>query len=265
MKGRMFVAKLKGGKAGSIKALKSKLKKGSGGDQFLTRVPSEGSLILRFLSEPEEWVEYFEHFERDRNGSWSFPCIENCPESHEGDDKPKKRYLAPAVDTQENKVVPVQLPVSAVSALVKKYEKHGTIMDRDYEISKSGTGFDTEYDVDAEAPTRMNLKRFDIPDLEAILQSQLETSDDEDDEDDKPKSKKGTKKTRRAPIDTDDDDDVDDDEDDDDEDDDEDDSPPPRKSVKRKVAKKAAAPTKSKTGPSKSPAKKSARKIVKKK
>lgn len=244
------MAKIKGGKAGSIKALKSKLKKGGGGDQFLSRVPADGSIIVRFLEEPDQWVEYFEHFQRDRAGSWSFPCVENCQESHEGDDKPKKRYLCNAVDTQENKVVPLQLPVSAVSSLVKKYDKYGTILDRDYEISKSGTGFDTEYDVDAEPPTRMNLDRFDLLDLDGILQAQVDgggdTDDDDEEEDETPRKSKGPKK-RPAPIDTDDDDDAVDD--DDDEDDDEDDAPPPRKAMKKKAA------------PSKTPA----RKIIKKK
>jgi hypothetical protein len=200
--------KIKGGHVGSIASLKKRLKKGSGG-QYLSRVPGDGALTVRFLTEPDEWIEYFEHFDQMRK---FYPCTDNCPGCLEGD-KPSKRYLSNAVDTQENKVIPLVLPASAASSLVKKYDKYATLLDRDYEIARSGTGFDTEYEVTPEPPTKMNLNRFDALDLMALLGAQLEDEDEDADDDDKPakaaaKPKPGRRKA--APV-------ADDDEEDEDE------------------------------------------------
>jgi hypothetical protein len=198
--------KIKGGHVGSIASLKKRLKKGSGG-QYLSRVPGDGALTVRFLTEPDEWVEYFEHFDQMRK---FYPCTDNCPGCLEGD-KPSKRYLSNAVDTQENKVIPLVLPASAASSLVKKYDKYATLLDRDYEIARSGTGFDTEYEVTPEPPTKMNLNRFDALDLMALLGAQLE--DEDDDEDDKPaKAAAKPKPGRRKPAPVADDDEEDEDE-----------------------------------------------------
>lgn len=232
------MAKLKGGRVGSVATLKKKLKKGGGSGERMAVIPSDGSLTVRFITEPEEWVEFFQHYDSSRSGSYYFPCIENCPESHEGEDKPSKRYLANAVDTQEGKVVPLVLPASVASSLVKKYDKYKTLLDRDYEISRTGTGFDTEYEVDAEPASKMNLSRFDPLDLEALLAAQLEEPEDDDEEEvksSKPNPKKGVKTRRKpAPIETD-----DDDEDDDDDSDEDEDEVPPRRTVKRTTTKAA--------------------------
>lgn len=212
------MAKIKGGAVKSMAGLKASLKKG-GGSQYLTRVPSEESVTVRFLTEPEEWYGYYEHYDAIRK---FYPCSDDCPGCTEGD-RPSGRYLANALDVSENRVVPLVLPKSAVSSLVKKHEKYGTMLDRDYEISRSGQGFDTEYDVTPEAPTRINLSRYDLLDLEELLESQLNmaeaseaSDDDSDDDDDMPiKPYRNSKKTP-APVVDDSDDDDDDDVDDDD-------------------------------------------------
>ncbi len=240
------VVKIRGGAVKSVADLKKRLKKG-GGASYLTRTPSDGSITVRFLAEPEDekWVEYFEHFDEQRK---FYPCSDDCDGCRTGD-KPSKRYLTSAVDVQENKVVPLVLPVSAMNSVIKKYDKYGTLLDRDYEISRSGTGFDTEYEVTPEPPTKMNLNRFDTIDLMPLLASQLDDDDDDSDEDSKSTRKKPGRKGPRQDdskgiLDNDDDDDDDEDEDDEDGDD-----VPPRKSKgkTRPVSKTpASAPAKGK-------------------
>lgn len=218
------MAKIKGGTVKSMAGLKASLKKG-GGTQYLTRVPADASITVRFLTEPEDWYGYYEHYDAVRK---FYPCSDDCPGCTEGD-RPSGRYLANALDVAEGKVVPLVLPKSMVSSLVKKHEKYGTMLDRDYELSRSGNGLDTEYDVTPEAPTKMNLTRYDLIDLEELLESQLEmaegasSDDDDEDEDDAPAKRRNSGPSPRKSVASDDDDD-DDDDDATDEDDDADDS-----------------------------------------
>lgn len=213
---------IKGGKVKSIAGLKSSLKKGGGGSQYLTRVPADGSLTVRFLTEPTEWVTYFEHYDQVRK---FYPCTDDCPGCTEGE-RPSARYLCNALDVSETRVIPLVMPKSMAGSVLKKYEKYATILDRDYELSRSGTGLDTEYDVTPEPPTKMNIDRFDLLDLMEILEGQLESADaasskgDDDDDDDAPapkRTRKDAPKSVAAAI-MDDDDDEDDDIDDDDDD-----------------------------------------------
>lgn len=223
------MAKIRGGKVKSISGLKSSLKKGGSG--YLMRVPADSAVTVRFLTEPVEWVTYFEHYDDVMK---FYPCTDDCPGCTEGD-KPSARYLTNALDVEESKVVPLVLAKTAAASVLKKYEKYGTLLDRDYEISRSGSGFDTEYDVTPESPAKMNLKRFELLDLMSLLEAQLEMADvavDDDADDDeeeveakparrnaaKTAAKAPRKKTtaKPAPVDEDDEDDEDDDTDDED-------------------------------------------------
>lgn len=239
---------IKGGKVGTIKKLKTSLKKSEGGG-FLTRIPKDDSLIVRFLTEPEEWIEYFEHYNDKLK---FFPCSDDCPGCDEGD-KPSKKYLARALDRADNRVIPLVLAKSLVTSLMRKYEKYNTIVDRDYELTREGDGMDTQYDAIPEAPTPFKASRYvdeEPTDIVAILEKQLDTmnaanSNDDDDDDDAPRGKKSSRagstkdRGKRRPEPDDDDDDDDDDED------------------IRPVKKKSKAPVKSsKSASSKKPMKK---------
>lgn len=213
------MAKIRGGKIKSIAGLKSSLKKGGSG--YLTRVAADSALTVRFLTEPTGWVNYWEHYDDVRK---FFPCTDDCPGCLEGD-RPSQRYLANALDVAETRVVPLVMPKTMAASVLKKYEKYGTLLDRDYELTRSGQGFDTDYDVTPESPSKMNIDRYDLLDLWELLEGQLATADgdDEDEADDVPAPKAKAKK-RPEPVDEDDDDDddVDEDDDEDDEADDED-------------------------------------------
>lgn len=167
-------------------ALKASLKRGSGSN-YLFRLPGDSTTLVRFLTEPygdDAWIDYYEHYDSTRK---YYPCVEgDCPGCQDGE-RASKRYLAAVVDVAENRVVPLVMPVTMAISVEKKYEKYGTLLDRDYELERSGTGFETTYEVTPEPPSKMNLSRYDVPDLLALLEDQLTLSEsitDEDDDDD---------------------------------------------------------------------------------
>jgi hypothetical protein len=237
--------KIKGGQVKSIKSLKTQMKKGGGGAGYLKRVPEDGSLVVRFLTEPDGWVMFFEHYDAVRK---FYPCTDTgCPGCAEGD-RPSQRYLTNAVDVDENAVIPLLLPKSAASSVLKKYDKYGTLLDRDYEVSRTGSGMDTEYEAIPESPTKMNLNRFEELDLWSLIEAQLseDEDDEDDDEDDRPRrsSRKGSDRTtsrRKPPRSRDDDDDEDEDDDDD-----EDEAPPRRRPAKKTASAKKRPPVRNK-------------------
>lgn len=210
------MATIRGGKVKSIATLKSSMKKG-GGSGYLSRVPADGAMTVRFLTEPDEWITYFEHYDQVRK---FYPCTDDCPGCTEGE-RPSARYLANAVDVAETRVIPLVMPKSMAASILKKYDKYATLLDRDYELSRTGTGLDTEYDVTPEPPTKMNLERFDSIELMELLQEQLDMADtaksDDDDDDVKPIAKKTTTPEPKAstPVEDDEDEDIDEDDSDD--------------------------------------------------
>lgn len=219
---------IRGGTVKSLSDLKRSLKKGGGGSSFLQRIPSEDSLMVRFLEDPvDHWVDYMEHYDEERN---FYPCIgkkNDCVGCGTGASL-SQRYLCNAVNTADSKVIPLVMPKSLAKQVLAKYEKFSTLLDRDYELSRTGTGFDTEYDAEPQSPTKMKLSRYEPLDLWAILEDAMADAhgngDDEDD-DDAPTPKGGTKRggSKRPPVADDDDDEGDDDEDE-----------QPRRSVKKK-------------------------------
>jgi hypothetical protein len=225
-----------GQKSGSLRNLKKSLAKG-GGKGFIKYIPKNGSMNVRFIQEPEEWVNYIEHY--DQVARKSFPCNgeANCPGCMSGERK-SSRYLANVVDRDDNnRVIPLQMPKDLANRLVVKYEKWGSITDRDIELSRQGEGLETVYDLDAAVPDRKRVDNFQPVDLLKTLEEAFNAVFGDDDDDDeavtpkKPNSGvRGRKKSAAAPKGTtldEDDDDVDD----------EDDEPAPKP---KKSAKKAA-------------------------
>lgn len=187
------------GEVGSVKELKKSLKR-AGSSGSLYRIPSEGRTV-RFLTEPDKWVKYFEHYDDSRTGDYNFPCVEGDCEGCNDGLRASKRYLANALNVEDTKVIPLVLPSSLVSNLLKKYDKFGTMTDRDYELTKDGTGFDTEYDALYDGPTKVKIDRYELLDLENTLVSLLdsEAEDDDEDEDEKPAKKKKKAKDDTPP------------------------------------------------------------------
>jgi len=223
--------KLSAEKMGSMKAVKDSLKKGGSSGNFKTyikNIPADG-LTVRFLTEPEEWFGYHEYW--DDSAKTFVPMVEGeiLPDGA----KPSFRYLANALDVENDRVIPLKLAKTAANVLILKYDKYDTMMDRNYEVQKHGEGLDTTYDVTPDSPSKMNLAKYELLDLEQILadaraeatgdtpdtSSDAEVDDDDKDEVEIPARATKSKKTTPEPVsvgsaeDDDDDEDTDEEED----------------------------------------------------
>lgn len=159
-----------GQKMGSIQKLKKSLAKGASNSAWIKYIPKNSSMTVRFIQEPEEWVNYAEHW--DQGMRKSYPCTgENtCPGCMNGSRK-SYRYLANAVDVDNpERVIPLQLPKDLANRLVVRYERNGTMIDRDYELSRSGEGTDTVYDLESGPVSKRNLNKYTPLDLLKVLQ-----------------------------------------------------------------------------------------------
>lgn len=179
--------KIKGaGKLGSVSNIEKSLKGAGGnrGDKIVT-VPSKGVLNVRFLQEPTDFFNYYEYY--DTELKMSFPVVEG--EAPPEDVRISKRYMGNVLLLDDKKVRAVIIPASLFEQIFTRFQKYGTILDRDYELSKTGSGLDTKYLLDYEPASKlpgMRAWQEKMLDLEDVLQSMLDEADDddEDDEDD---------------------------------------------------------------------------------
>lgn len=183
-----------GTKVDSVHKLKKSLEKSSSGgdsDAWIKYVPKDSDLTVRFLTEPDEWVKYEEAWDDDarRGKGGSFPVPDDM--QLDPDVRVSVRYLASALNMDDDRVIPVCLPKSLMTQVVSRYDRYGTMVDRDYTLSKTGKGLDTTYLLDPEPPLARKLDKYQQLDLEAVLagayqsyRSELDpTADDgEDDE-----------------------------------------------------------------------------------
>jgi hypothetical protein len=228
---------------GSVKAAKSALK-GNRSNGALKRLNADQTLKVRFMTEPDDWYEAHYHW-LGGNFVW---CNQqtSCPGCKSGD-RPRTLVLANAVifgsddERDMNRVVVMQMPPTLANSLLKFHEKRGTILDRDYDLTREGSGQnDTVYSADPDDPKTRKMSRFekDMHDIEAIINSEL--GDDEEEDDDEPRATRSKSSSKKSSRRRDDDDDEYEDEDDEDDEDDEEEDERPRRSS-RAVAKKKPA------------------------
>lgn len=194
------------------KAVQASLKRKGGGGN-IQRIPEEG-VTVRFLTEADGWVEFTEVYD----GTGYYPLYEGEDVPHDG--RASTRYLAnvlvrgPEDHPKKGQVVALKLPKKLAGRVFAKGDRVDTMTDRDYTLSKFGEGTDTEYDVDSEPVSKVNLAKYEdnLLDLAALLAAERANYDEaqDDDEDEKPKSKAAAKSTNKpkgkpAPADEDDD------------------------------------------------------------
>jgi len=156
---------ISGKKMGNIKALKESLKKGGSSlNTFIKNVPAEG-ITVRFITEPEEWFGFYEYWNDESRNFVPMAVGEILPDGA----RASFRYLASAIEIQSDRVIPIKLAKTTANSLILKYDKFGTMIDRNYELQKHGEGLDTTYDVTPDAPTKLNLAKYEALDLEKIL------------------------------------------------------------------------------------------------
>lgn len=252
---------IKANKVTSIKKLRDQVKKNSGGsDEWMLRIRKDSEIEVRFLTEPDGWVDYREHW---IEGVGFFPCRAHDCQGCEADNKGSIKYAAPVLDLENDSVRIIALSNTAADQLMKKYDlkSRNTIMDRDYTIQREGGGQnDTTYYVHDGEKKRRNLSKYDVPDQDAILEFLAKllpgaTSDEDEEEemDEMLPPRRAAAKAGRVPSqrrrsrDEDDDDEYDDDADTDTDDDEDEEEARPRRRTVKKPVKKAIKKTKGKS------------------
>lgn len=149
-------------------------------------IPSDGKMVVRFLTAPDEWFQYFEHW-NNSVGSY-FACLgDGCPgcaAPTDRESRTSKRFLANVLDVEQGRVIPLKLPVTLADRLYTRYERYESMTDRDYTLWRVGTGLNTDYDLDVGAPDALDVSRYSDQhhDLQKILEDQFTSAFDKDPE-----------------------------------------------------------------------------------
>jgi len=173
---------------------------GGGGQSFIKYVGDE-SFVVRFITEPDEWVGYDEYFDDSSRRFVPMEEGEVLPE----DEKSSRRYLCEAIIIEEDEVVPLKLPKSLAGDLYDTMKLTGSIIDRDFTLARTGKGLNTEYKNFPSAPSERNFDKYERINLMEVLQSARDDAlgltagpfddDDVDDDDgDEPEEKPVAKK-----------------------------------------------------------------------
>lgn len=180
---------------GSVKAARTALK-GNRANGALRRLKPDETIKVRFLEEPDDWYEAQYHWV---GGTFVWCNKERSCLGCKAGDKPKTTVLANAVifdsedDREHNKVVVMQMAPTLANTLLKFHEKRETLLDRDYDLTREGSGVnDTVYSADPDDPKSRKMSRFanDVHDIEAIIAAEINSAGDDDEEDDEPRSSK---------------------------------------------------------------------------
>ena len=155
----------------------------SGGPSAIAYIPADG-IAVRFMTEPVQWVKYYEHFTDGRSHLCTTPCA-YCSDGV----RRSTRWLAPVIDLDNNEAKPIRLPGSLMDSLRMYYERNETLTDRNFDLGKRGEGLNTKYFVTPDVPSRISLSKYETPDLIQVLTDEVQggaqtddgTEDDDDD------------------------------------------------------------------------------------
>jgi hypothetical protein len=163
---------IKGGTATTLedftKANANKSKSG-GGSRYATRLPKEGeTLTVRFLKPVEgNWIWYDQVWDQGI-GRYVVITEEN---SEQYEDRPKsRRWLVPALDVAQNRVIALEIPKSLASQVqeVAANPRIGDITAGDFDLWKTGSGKDTEYHQAFLGKETLDLSKYDAPSVDAL-------------------------------------------------------------------------------------------------
>lgn len=142
----------------------------SGGGQWF-KYMKDGDTTYRLLQNPDDWVYWWEHFA----GQNSFPCTnerETCPGCTSENEKTAKANRKVSFNVlEEGRYVNVyKVPPLLADKFKLRYERIGTLTDRDYTVTRYKSGADkVDYDVEANAPAEIDLSKFELKDIEQML------------------------------------------------------------------------------------------------
>src|SRR4051812_3014632 len=130
---------------------------------------------FRILQEPEDWVDYWEHF---NPGGYPFPCTrdrDTCPGCTSTNEKMKKAQKRIAFNVIEGDYVNVyKFPKTLAEKIRNRADRIGTIRDRDYTITKITSKLPNgdnrvDYDVESEDKIAVDFSAYEPKDVEQML------------------------------------------------------------------------------------------------
>lgn len=188
----------------SLSKMKSEIKK-SGANKGKIMFFKEGEKHrVRFLSDFEDGLEV--KFHDSYALGINVPCQEefgrDCEYCEEEDLRTRNMYFWSVYDYEAEEVKLIMFAVNnctPVGALASLYESYGTLLDRDYEITKRGSGQSTQYSVVPLKERKFRNTKVKALSDEAILKiidKAYPADNSEDVEEDEPKRKAKQNKTR---------------------------------------------------------------------
>lgn len=150
-----------------------------GGSGDFIRYLKDGDTTFRLLQDPDDWKYYWEHF---APGGFSFPCprsvddpIEMCPGCSSDNEKMKKVGRKIAFNVLQSSGGQDYVNVYKVTGgladkFKNRYARQGTLLDRDYTITRFKTSGDrVDYDIDGALPSPIDVSKYQLRDVEAML------------------------------------------------------------------------------------------------
>ena len=188
----------------SLSKMKSEIKK-SGANKGKIMFFKEGEKHrVRFLSDFEDGLEV--KFHDSYALGVNVPCQEefgrDCEYCEEEDLRTRNMYFWSVYDYEAEEVKLMMFAVNnctPVGALASLYESYGTLLDRDYEITKRGSGQSTQYSV---VPLKerkfrnMKVKALSDEAILKIIDKAYPADNSEDVEEDEPKRRTKANKTK---------------------------------------------------------------------
>lgn len=142
----------------------------------------DGDTTFRILQEPKDWTSYWEHYQP---GGYPFPCTNErstCPGCTSDNEKMKKASRKIAFNVLEGEFVNVyKCPKTVADKLDNRAQRHGTVMDRDYTISRfSSKNADgstrTDYDIESHEKRPVDVTKLELKDVEEMLSEAYDQS-----------------------------------------------------------------------------------------
>lgn len=158
--------------------------------EFIRRF-RDGATTVRFLQELDEWTEYYECYDQGARGGVGayFPSPGKNSKYNNG--RLSRRFLVNVL--VDGRVRLYKVPASMMDRIVRRSDKFGTITDRDYEITRSGSGINVEYDIETGERANIDLApyRAQMFDHETMLLNSFRevfghNPDEDDSEDPRP-------------------------------------------------------------------------------
>jgi len=124
-----------------------------------------GATVVRLLDDLEDWTEYWEHY--DPTHKKYFPCTgdrsscNGCVTGLNSSHKWLANAFVVSADTGSTGYVNLyKFPKSIITKVMRHADKRGTLLSNEYEIFKSGTGKDTEYDLERGAEGDFDFDKY---------------------------------------------------------------------------------------------------------